>query len=143
MKKIGICFAAVLIVLAGTRAAFSSEDEHEKVRSLRGAVPLNEESAQPRALKQSTDKDDIKRSFPLNPPMIPHEIDDYEITITSNPCLSCHEDPGSGAKVMSELHHFDRDAKRHKESAARRYFCTQCHAVQLKTDPLVENKYKP
>lgn len=141
MKKTTVWLAAILLVLSGSHGAFSSEKE--SVESLRGAVPIEAESVQPHAMEQNTDKDTIKRSFPLNPPMIPHAIDDYEITMSNNPCLSCHEDPASGAKVISESHHLDRDAKRHEGSAARRYFCTQCHAPQAKVDPLLENRYKP
>ena len=141
MKKILISLAAVLLVMAGTDGVSSSEKE--KLSSLRGGVPLDAESAQPRPMEQNTDKDSIKRSFPLNPPMIPHEIDDYEISTSKNPCLSCHEDAASGAKVLGESHYLDREAKHQKVPAARRYFCTQCHAVQVKVEPIVENKYKP
>jgi len=80
------------------------------------------------------------------PPLIPHKIDNYKITLKYNKCLTCHSWKNYkryGATKISQTHFEDRDANVLANISARRYFCTQCHVPQVDAQPLVENEFKP
>ena len=60
--------------------------------------------------------DDVRRSrnYPEQPPVIPHTIDGYQITLRTNQCLTCHARQfieGSGAPMISVTHFMDRDGQ--------------------------------
>ena len=60
--------------------------------------------------------DDVRRSrnYPEQPPVIPHAIDGYQITLRTNQCLTCHARQfieGSGAPMISVTHFMDRDGQ--------------------------------
>lgn len=79
------------------------------------------------------------------PPMIPHPIDKYSIDLRQNGCLKCHSPATyevNKAPKIADSHFFDRDGNRTEKVAARRYFCTQCHAPQAGAMPLVENVFQ-
>ncbi|MGB5737565.1 MAG: nitrate reductase cytochrome c-type subunit [Thiohalocapsa sp.] len=79
------------------------------------------------------------------PPMIPHPIDKYSIDLRQNGCLKCHSPATfetAKAPVIADSHFFDRDGNHTDKVAARRYFCTQCHAPQAGAMPLVENVFQ-
>lgn len=79
------------------------------------------------------------------PPMIPHPIDKYSVDLRQNGCLKCHSPAtyeANKAPVIADSHFFDRDGNRTQKVAARRYFCTQCHAPQAGAMPLVENVFQ-
>jgi cytochrome c-type protein NapB len=91
--------------------------------------------------------DDIKRArnFPEQPPVIPHSIDGYQLTLSTNRCLSCHAPEfteASGAPMVSLTHFTDRDGEVLAEVAPRRYFCTACHVPQTDARPLVLNRFR-
>jgi cytochrome c-type protein NapB len=78
------------------------------------------------------------------PPMIPHPIDKYSIDLRQNGCLKCHSPAtyeANNAPKIADSHFFDRDGNPTEKVAARRYFCTQCHAPQASAMPLVENVF--
>ena len=115
-------------------------------KSLRGAVPLDGESAKPSLKNWQPDRAPIPRDYVQQPPLIPHSIDAYVINLSQNKCLSCHSWTNyveSGATKISQTHFADRDASVMANVAARRYFCTQCHVPQVDAQPLVENDFKP
>jgi len=90
--------------------------------------------------------DDVRqmRAYPEQPPIIPHSIEGYQLSVNTNRCLSCHKrenSVGSGAPVISITHYMTRDAQMLADVAPRRYFCTQCHVPQADTDPLVPNTF--
>jgi cytochrome c-type protein NapB len=87
----------------------------------------------------------IARSYKEQPPMIPHAIDKYEISLRINGCLKCHSEEtyqAEKAPKLGDSHYLDRDGKRLDKLSMRRYFCTQCHAPQLEGTPLVENAFE-
>lgn len=87
----------------------------------------------------------IQRSYEGQPPMIPHEIEKYEISLRVNGCLKCHSDATyqqEKAKRTPDSHYLDRDGNKLPHLSNRRYFCTQCHAVQLTGGPLVDNTFQ-
>lgn len=116
------------------------------VRSLRGdtAIPDADKSASVKRLQP--DIEPIARNYFQQPPMIPHRIREYKITVRHNKCMACHGwDTYKKAKAtkVSQTHFSDRDGNAQSTLAARRYFCTQCHAPQVDAEPLVENQFAP
>jgi nitrate reductase (cytochrome), electron transfer subunit len=90
--------------------------------------------------------DDVRlmRQYPEQPPVIPHSIEGYELSVNANRCLSCHRreaTEGSGAPMISVTHYMTRDAQMLADVSPRRYFCTACHVVQADTAPLVGNTF--
>ncbi|SQC91807.1 Diheme cytochrome c NapB precursor [Cedecea neteri] len=80
------------------------------------------------------------------PPMIPHSVDGYQVTTTSNRCLQCHGVESyrtTGAPRVSPTHFMDSDGKVLSNVAPRRYFCLQCHVPQADVAPIVENTFEP
>ena len=134
-------FAVVLAALAITvSTAFAAE-----LTGLRGAVPVNEEVAPPPIANEINDDKRQQRNYPEQPPIIPHQIRDYQITLNANKCLSCHSrqfTAQSQAPMISVTHFMDRDGQILASVTPRRYFCTQCHVGQSDTPPLVDNTFR-
>jgi nitrate reductase (cytochrome), electron transfer subunit len=85
------------------------------------------------------------RSYPEQPPVIPHSIEGYQVTLATNRCLECHRREYTqlvGAPMISFTHFMDRDGQMLADVAPRRYFCTACHVQQTGARPLVENVYQ-
>jgi nitrate reductase (cytochrome), electron transfer subunit len=90
--------------------------------------------------------DDVRqmRAYPEQPPVIPHSIEGYQLSVNANRCLSCHKREhslGSGAPMISITHYMTRDAQMLADVSPRRYFCTQCHVPQADTAPLIGNTF--
>jgi len=90
--------------------------------------------------------DDVRRmrNYPEQPPVIPHSIEGYQLTLNTNRCLSCHARqfaPNSGAPMISVTHFMDRDGQVLADVTPRRYFCTECHVPQSDVRPLVGNTF--
>jgi nitrate reductase (cytochrome), electron transfer subunit len=84
------------------------------------------------------------RNYPEQPPVIPHPIQGYQLSLATNRCLTCHRrqySEASGAPMISVTHYTDRDGQMLADVAPRRYFCTQCHVPQTDAQPLVENTF--
>ncbi len=116
------------------------------VQSLRGAMDIEGPSAPVDIKKVQPDRDPIPRDYVQQPPLVPHKIDNYKITLKFNKCLTCHSWKNYkryGATKISQTHFEDRDANVLANVSARRYFCTQCHVPQVDAQPLVENKFQP
>jgi len=95
----------------------------------------------------ATITDDVRRprNYPEQPPVIPHTIDGYQLTLNTNRCLSCHARQfiqGSGAPMISVTHFMDRDGQVLADVGPRRYFCTACHVTQADAQPLVANTFR-
>lgn len=89
---------------------------------------------------------DVKqaRNYPMQPPLIPHQIRNYEVNLNSNKCMSCHSrnrTEESQAPMVSVTHFMDRDGNFLAEISPRRYFCSQCHVTQQDAKPLVKNDF--
>ena len=84
------------------------------------------------------------RNYPMQPPTIPHKIDNYRVDKNSNKCLSCHKRSRTGesqAPMVSVTHFMDRDGNFLAEVSPRRYFCEQCHVVQTDAKILVDSDF--
>lgn len=117
----------------------------QEVESLRGADSLEAESTLPESKQWTNDDVIVPRQYIQQPPLIPHDIEGYRITINANKCLSCHSWERAAkmkATKVSLTHFKDRDGVEHSEISAGRYFCTQCHVPQKNTQPLIDNKFE-
>lgn len=91
--------------------------------------------------------DDVRkmRAYPDQPPVIPHSIEGYQLSVNTNRCLSCHKrefTQGSGAPMISVTHYMTRQGQMLADVSPRRYFCTACHVPQADTQPLVGNSFR-
>ena len=103
------------------------------LQGLRGATPLDMES-RPAPLPRTVN-DDVRRarSHPAQPPVIPHQIDNYQVDLRFNKCMDCHgrgRTQESQAPMVSVTHFQDRDGQIRQEISPLRYFCTACHVPQ-------------
>ena len=134
----------VTLMAASAAMAFTAGSLAATVESLRGA-DLTQMSAEPDRKKLMEVKGGIERSYKEQPPMIPHEVDKYEINLKVNGCMKCHSPENyekEKSKKISDSHFLDRDGNKLDKVSSRRYFCNQCHAPQLMGDPLVENTFE-
>jgi cytochrome c-type protein NapB len=118
----------------------------DTVQSLRGDVTLPETNAAPKLSQPGSDAEIYIKAYRQQPPLIPHEIDKYEIDLKVNRCLRCHDWPYNveeGAPKISETHYFDRDGKARESITRSRWFCTQCHVSQSNAKSLISNTFEP
>lgn len=138
-----------LAVLAGVGAmliglGITLAQDRSALRTLREVGPT-EINAPPAVLRQLTPADGFDRAYRQQPPLIPHKIDTYQVTIAVNQCMECHDWPNNtrhGAPKASETHYVDREGVRLDKIAGTRYFCTQCHVPQVDARPLVGNQFQ-
>jgi nitrate reductase (cytochrome), electron transfer subunit len=112
--------------------------------SLRGAVGMEEEIAAPPIAPDVNDDQRRMRNYPEQPPVIPHQTRDYQITLNANKCLTCHSrqfTAQSQAPMISITHFMDREGQVLASVTPRRYFCTQCHVTQADIEPLIDNDF--
>ena len=112
---------------------------------LRGNTPLAEEGKAAPLPKAVNDDQRRARSYPAQPPVIPHHTDNYQVDARFNKCMSCHgrdRTGESGAPMVSITHFMDRDGQMRQEISPRRYFCTQCHVGQTEVRPPVRNTFQ-
>ncbi len=116
------------------------------VDSLRGHTPIDEEDNAPRLKKIPKESERYPLQYVGQPPLIPHAIRGYHITINSNKCLQCHSWENAvkmKAPRISITHFTDRQGKVLADVSPNRYFCTQCHVPQANAKPLVPNIFEP
>ena len=134
---------AIPLLLSGILAAPAAAAEG--LDPLRGAAPIPDAAAPPR-MHQPEDTDIRRaRSYPIQPPTIPHRVDGYQVDLSSHKCLTCHSrrrTEVSQAPMVSVTHYMDRDGNFLAEVSPRRYFCSQCHVIQHHARPLVENRFE-
>lgn len=116
-----------------------------QIDAMRRGVPIDQEGLPPPMAR--VENADIKRNraYPMQPPTIPHAIDNYQIDKNSNRCLLCHARANADkfqAPPVSVTHYMDRDDQFLATISPRRYFCNQCHVVQTDAKPLVANNFK-
>ena len=137
---------AINIVMMVSFSFVSTQVSAKEVHSLRGANPLDAPSKRPVTMKIQDDREPIARDYVQQPPMIPHKIKGYKTNKKFNKCLTCHSWANykdAGASKISQTHFSDRENNVLSNIAPRRYFCTQCHAPQVDTKPLIENTFNP
>jgi cytochrome c-type protein NapB len=125
-------------------AALSADQAPQIVPRLTGdAAPMGDHAA-PMYARPITDDARKMRNYPEQPPIIPHAVDGYQLTLRTNRCLDCHRrqfTEGSGAPMISVTHFMDRDGQVLADVTPRRYFCTACHVQQTDARPLVPNTF--
>jgi cytochrome c-type protein NapB len=141
-RQARIIFAAGLFVALGTAAL--AQMTSSIVPPLTGATqPMDELPADPTP-KWTIDDIRQMRAYPDQPPIIPHSIEGYQLSVNTNRCLSCHKrefTQGSGAPMISVTHYITREGQMLADVSPRRYFCTACHVPQADTAPLVGNTF--
>jgi cytochrome c-type protein NapB len=113
--------------------------------ALRGRAPIADETRPP--LLGNAENRDVRRerAYAMQPPTIPHKVDNYQVDLNSNACLTCHSRTRAAqvqAIPVSVTHYMDRDGNFLAEVSPRRYFCEQCHVTQVEAKPLVDNTYE-
>lgn len=134
-----------LVAAAALCVMGASQVSAQTVGSLRGA-DVAEPALAPGLYRTMPDGPPLPRDYVQQPPLIPHKIDGYEISLNFNKCMDCHSWTryrASGATKVSITHFKDRDANELSNISPRRYFCVQCHVPQTDARPLVENIFKP
>lgn len=111
------------------------------VKSLRGA-DVDIELPAPELYQQQEGRE--VRNYRQQPPVIPHSMDQYQIDLRTNQCLSCHDWTTAGdrgAPTLSMTHYLDRDGTQLDTVAGTRWFCNQCHVPQADAPALVGNTF--
>lgn len=111
---------------------------------LRGPEPFTREIAAPPIQSQVTNDVRVRRNYPDQPPLIPHSVEGYEITLNANRCMTCHArkfTEQSQAPMISVTHYQDREGNTLGGLAPRRYNCVSCHVPQTTAVPPVENRF--
>ncbi|MBI1991138.1 MAG: nitrate reductase cytochrome c-type subunit [Betaproteobacteria bacterium] len=145
-KSITILLATLGLILSQPAIAQQSTS---RVQTLRGADAAATDQAPPErpyAGKSPGSQKLVARTFSTQPPLIPHSIEGFEeLTLQSNPCLSCHGPENYKnvkAPKVADSHFKDRDGKVLLEVSASRYQCTGCHVPQANAKPLVANTFR-
>lgn len=100
--------------------------------------------------KDTGENKKIERAFENSPPLIPHDITGFLPIVrpdTDHMCMECHmpeEAVGSGATPIPKSHLVDLDTGKDLEGNidSARFNCMQCHVIQTKVSPAVENLFK-
>jgi cytochrome c-type protein NapB len=134
-----------LLVAALLGVAASGASAQRALDNMRGPTPLAE-TTKP-APMVNPDNSDVRRArnYAMQPPVIPHKIEAYQVDKNANRCMMCHartRTQESQAPMISVTHFQNRDGNFLAELSPRRYFCLQCHVPQADLRPLVENTYK-
>jgi cytochrome c-type protein NapB len=111
----------------------------------RGPTPILE-TTKPPVLGNSVN-DDLRRTrnYAMQPPVIPHRVDGYQVDKNFNKCMDCHargRTDVSQAIPVSITHYMDRDGNVLGQISTRRYFCMQCHVSQDNVRPIVNNTFQ-
>jgi len=144
MKRL---LAVLLVVAAGTALAQGARENPSSPglsHGIRGPIPLTTEPTPPVFPKIVNDDQRKARNYPMQPPLIPHQIDNYQVDLRFNKCMDCHSRARvheSGAPMVSVTHYMDRDNNVLGEISPRRYFCTACHVVQSDARVPVKNTF--
>jgi cytochrome c-type protein NapB len=136
MKKIILPFILLVFVFACTTTG--SKD----VKSLRGDTDLPAGSNPTVGMDWQPEDAAIARTFQHQPPLIPHDVSEFGVTIAQNDCLDCHGEKDSDAPMPHKSHYVDRDGKPSAGVQSRWYFCSQCHVGQVDAQPLVKNTFQ-
>ena len=136
--------AALLALAAVALLARVPAADAQAVDGMRGKTPVADESRPP-PLGNPENKDVRReRAYTMQPPTIPHKIDNYQVDLNVNACLTCHarnRAAASQAIPVGASHYMDRDGNFLASISPRRYFCEQCHVTQVDAKPLVGNRF--
>lgn len=133
-----------LLLMLAMGAASAQPVGQQFFDKARGPTPIME-STKPPVLGNAVN-DDVRRTrnYAMQPPIIPHRVDGYQIDKNFNKCLDCHSRTKAEmfqAVPVSVTHYMDRDGNMLGQVSTRRYFCMQCHVPQDPVRPLVDNQF--
>jgi cytochrome c-type protein NapB len=134
-----------ILTAAALLAATAALAQDGGLVTLRQGTPIDAEASPPPI--PSVVNSDIRqmRSWPEQPPVIPHQIDNYQIDLNVNKCLTCHSRTAvevSQAPMVSITHFMNREGQVLAAVTPRRFFCTQCHVPQMDVQPPVGNGFE-
>ncbi|MGV3655586.1 MAG: nitrate reductase cytochrome c-type subunit [Noviherbaspirillum sp.] len=114
------------------------------VDRMRGDVPITQTTTPPPIV--NPDNSDVRRNrnYAMQPPVVPHKIEGYQLDKNANRCMMCHARSRvqeSQAPMISVTHFMDRQGNFLAELSPRRYFCLQCHVPQADLNPLIDNRF--
>lgn len=117
----------------------------QQIDAIRRGVPIDKEATPP--LTARVENFDQRRpvNYEIQPPTIPHAIDNYQLTVNTNRCMLCHTRSNAArfqAPPVSEQHYLTREGVVLEQISPRRYFCVQCHVVQTDAPQLVSNGFR-
>jgi cytochrome c-type protein NapB len=139
LKQSAVALAALILGAVWWTAAWSAEP----LATLRGAE-IDQEPAPPMLSNPSNNDLRRGRSYPEQPPTIPHQIRNYQVDLNTNKCMTCHSRTAieeTQAPMVSVTHFVDREGQVRAFISPRRYFCDQCHVTQHEARPLVGNMF--
>ncbi|KOO09428.1 nitrate reductase cytochrome c-type subunit [Vibrio hepatarius] len=145
MKKLLVALLSVGALLSGSvLAELDNPGGTGGLESLRGATEL-EDTRPADSFKKYPREQVLDSSFVYQPPLIPHNIRGYEVSLNANKCLSCHSWKNAkemGATKISVTHYVNREDAVLSDVSPRRYFCLQCHVPQANAKPLIKNNFE-
>jgi cytochrome c-type protein NapB len=145
MKKLIVAILSVGALITGVaQAELNNPGGTGGLDSLRGSTNL--EDTRPADDFKHTPKDQlVESSYVYQPPLIPHQTRNYEVSLNANKCLACHSWKNAkeaGATKISVTHYMNREDAVLADMSPRRYFCLQCHVPQVDAEPLVGNDFE-
>ncbi|KOO04385.1 nitrate reductase cytochrome c-type subunit [Vibrio nereis] len=145
MKKLLVALLSVGALLSGNvLAEIENPGGTGGLESLRGATNL-EDTRPADDFKKYPREQVLESSYVYQPPLIPHNIRGYEVSLNANKCLSCHSWKNAkemGATKISVTHYVNREDAVLADMSPRRYFCLQCHVPQANAKPLIKNDFE-
>ena len=144
MKSILRHMVLMLCMTAGMAVA-QQQPARTFTDAARGPTPILETTKPP--LLGNSINDDLRRTrnYAMQPPVIPHRVDGYQVDKNFNKCMDCHargKTDVSQAIPVSITHYMDRDGNVLGQVSTRRYFCMQCHVAQDNVRPIVNNTFQ-
>jgi nitrate reductase (cytochrome), electron transfer subunit len=129
----------------GTAPPATSTPVATNLDALRRGIPIDQEATPLPMARVENNDTPRERNYPMQPPTIPHSIDNYQVDKNYNRCLMCHTRANAAkynAPAIAASHYLTRDGEVLAEISPRRYFCIQCHVPQTDAKPLVGNSYQ-
>lgn len=150
MKMTSKFASGLMVLLLAFGAAHASNEElvggNGGLHSLRGQTEIKDTFPGESWKKYPKDGQPIDSDYVYQPPLIPHTIRNYEVSLNANKCLSCHSWKYAnemGATKISVTHYRSpRQGQVLSDVSPSRYFCLQCHVPQADATPLVDNTFK-
>ncbi|MBV1840438.1 MULTISPECIES: nitrate reductase cytochrome c-type subunit [Photobacterium] len=149
MKRLVLAVLAVGMMLTGvvhSAEALNNPGGTGGLSSLRGATNLEETRPADPMKRYPRDQGTINSDYVYQPPLIPHTIRNYEVSLNANKCLACHSWKNAndmGATKISVTHYQSpRQGQVLSDVSPSRYFCLQCHVPQADAKPLVDNDFQ-
>ncbi len=137
-----LCSTVMALLLAAAGGLASAAPF---VDAARGQTAITDTTVPPRLGNAINDDQPLPRNYRLQPPIIPHRVDGYQVDKNFNKCLDCHargRTAVSQAVPVSLTHYLDRSGRQLDRVSTRRYFCQQCHVTQDNVKPIVGNVFR-